>query len=185
MAALTWLVETWPSTTQRLQLPPGTCCQACRTVDPAGTTTSRRPSGQANSNGEAVACTLGNGWRPQPPPGTCCQACTTPPWLVRTATSRRPSALRATVGLPLAVMPGSSGVNDDQLLRQWQRQPCCRAPLRVTANSSARPSRLMPIAGWKLVRLWPVPVSVVSITDRKSTRLNSSHPSISYAVFCL
>src|SRR5690348_17757221 len=24
-----------------------------------------------------------------------------------------------------------------------------------------------------------------SITDRKSTRLNSSHPSISYAVFCL
>src|SRR5438876_10729821 len=26
-------------------------------------------------------------------------------------------------------------------------------------------------------RLWPV--------DRKSTRLNSSHPSISYAVFCL
>src|SRR5690348_18116065 len=26
---------------------------------------------------------------------------------------------------------------------------------------------------------------VASITDRKSTRLNSSHPSISYAVFCL
>src|SRR5690348_17738621 len=25
----------------------------------------------------------------------------------------------------------------------------------------------------------------VDITDRKSTRLNSSHPSISYAVFCL
>src|SRR5438876_3648079 len=26
---------------------------------------------------------------------------------------------------------------------------------------------------------------VASVTDRKSTRLNSSHPSISYAVFCL
>src|SRR5438876_8678432 len=26
---------------------------------------------------------------------------------------------------------------------------------------------------------------IVKITDRKSTRLNSSHPSISYAVFCL
>src|SRR5438876_1303808 len=26
---------------------------------------------------------------------------------------------------------------------------------------------------------------VISETDRKSTRLNSSHPSISYAVFCL
>src|SRR4051794_41627465 len=27
--------------------------------------------------------------------------------------------------------------------------------------------------------------SATSATDRKSTRLNSSHPSISYAVFCL
>src|SRR4051794_41698233 len=27
--------------------------------------------------------------------------------------------------------------------------------------------------------------AVASIPDRKSTRLNSSHPSISYAVFCL
>src|SRR5690348_17735653 len=27
--------------------------------------------------------------------------------------------------------------------------------------------------------------NVMSATDRKSTRLNSSHPSISYAVFCL
>src|SRR5438876_3380488 len=30
-----------------------------------------------------------------------------------------------------------------------------------------------------------VPVPVGSGRDRKSTRLNSSHPSISYAVFCL
>src|SRR5690348_17469590 len=29
--------------------------------------------------------------------------------------------------------------------------------------------------------IWPVLVEI----DRKSTRLNSSHPSISYAVFCL
>src|SRR5690348_18170397 len=28
-------------------------------------------------------------------------------------------------------------------------------------------------------------VSSVALEDRKSTRLNSSHPSISYAVFCL
>src|SRR5690348_17789640 len=27
--------------------------------------------------------------------------------------------------------------------------------------------------------------AILSCTDRKSTRLNSSHPSISYAVFCL
>src|SRR5690348_18002231 len=32
-------------------------------------------------------------------------------------------------------------------------------------------------------RRWPVAARIVA--DRKSTRLNSSHPSISYAVFCL
>src|SRR5690348_18505555 len=34
---------------------------------------------------------------------------------------------------------------------------------------------------------WPIQPSLVAvvISDRKSTRLNSSHPSISYAVFCL
>src|SRR2546430_3704661 len=31
----------------------------------------------------------------------------------------------------------------------------------------------------------PVHTLVVTITDRKSTRLNSSHSQISYAVFCL
>src|SRR5690625_7013531 len=30
-----------------------------------------------------------------------------------------------------------------------------------------------------------IPTNVISITDRKSTRLNSSHVAISYAVFCL
>src|SRR6266487_5678668 len=40
------------------------------------------------------------------------------------------------------------------------------------------------------LRLWPLPAShavrtLWSRVDRKSTRLNSSHPSISYAVFCL
>src|SRR5713226_531563 len=35
-------------------------------------------------------------------------------------------------------------------------------------------------SGW-LFGLWGIPVSL----DRQSTRLNSSHPSISYAVFCL
>src|SRR5690348_17437736 len=30
-----------------------------------------------------------------------------------------------------------------------------------------------------------IATSLISLEDRKSTRLNSSHPSISYAVFCL
>src|SRR5438876_5158730 len=41
---------------------------------------------------------------------------------------------------------------------------------------------------WKLLRsipaLGPIRVAVLMAIDRKSTRLNSSHPSISYAVFC-
>src|SRR3712207_8565899 len=35
--------------------------------------------------------------------------------------------------------------------------------------------------GWR----FPVPPQEVMATDRKSTRLNSSHANISYAVFCL
>src|SRR3712207_8071909 len=35
--------------------------------------------------------------------------------------------------------------------------------------------------GWKVL----VPTALVWILDRKSTRLNSSHANISYAVFCL
>src|SRR5690348_17471651 len=31
----------------------------------------------------------------------------------------------------------------------------------------------------------PCEIAALATTDRKSTRLNSSHPSISYAVFCL
>jgi len=33
--------------------------------------------------------------------------------------------------------------------------------------------------------LTPVPLKLVVDSDRKSTRLNSSHANISYAVFCL
>src|SRR5258708_18724485 len=32
---------------------------------------------------------------------------------------------------------------------------------------------------------WPQPVDDINLQDRKSTRLNSSHQIISYAVFCL
>src|SRR3712207_8089694 len=42
--------------------------------------------------------------------------------------------------------------------------------------------------GWGAARLLsdrPLVVRLVAATDRKSTRLNSSHANISYAVFCL
>src|SRR5258708_30849780 len=40
-----------------------------------------------------------------------------------------------------------------------------------------------PVFGYLLAKV--PPVRVTAITDRKSTRLNSSHQIISYAVFCL
>src|SRR5438876_2799746 len=40
-------------------------------------------------------------------------------------------------------------------------------------------------SGFSPARDWPQLVHCATDGDRKSTRLNSSHPSISYAVFCL
>src|SRR5207249_10869951 len=61
--------------------------------------------------------------------------------------------------------------------------PAARLPATAPwANSWARPARLAPTATrppYLNVSSSPPP------TDRKSTRLNSSHVSISYAVFCL
>src|SRR2546430_13632079 len=41
-----------------------------------------------------------------------------------------------------------------------------------------------PLRAWHCRPSWP-PVTAESRVDRKSTRLNSSHSQISYAVFCL
>src|SRR5689334_24755860 len=43
----------------------------------------------------------------------------------------------------------------------------------------------MPSAGWQHVKISRSRSSATASSDRKSTRLNSSHSSISYAVFCL
>src|SRR3712207_6989739 len=51
------------------------------------------------------------------------------------------------------------------------------------------PSRMIPTAGSTVSsfvsRPTPIIVDAFPIRDRKSTRLNSSHANISYAVFCL
>src|SRR3712207_7917607 len=54
--------------------------------------------------------------------------------------------------------------------------PMPRVPPVIKAT---RPSSLLP------ARVTLVASCVVAIRDRKSTRLNSSHANISYAVFCL
>src|SRR5205085_7821999 len=50
-----------------------------------------------------------------------------------------------------------------------------------------RYARFVPIPGVKFALLFALAATLLlaSCTDRKSTRLNSSHSQISYAVFCL
>src|SRR2546427_7615834 len=52
-----------------------------------------------------------------------------------------------------------------------------RAPVRVSELRRSMTARPAPFAGLRVV--------LVAALDRKSTRLNSSHSQISYAVFCL
>src|SRR5690348_18016238 len=49
------------------------------------------------------------------------------------------------------------------------------------------PAHILQVTADGLTKQWCYwsPIDINPIRDRKSTRLNSSHPSISYAVFCL
>src|SRR5699024_11309878 len=63
-------------------------------------------------------------------------------------------------------------------------------PVISVPPSRICPPRIRPLAGnrprtARAVVVLPEPDSPTRATDRKSTRLNSSHVSISYAVFCL
>src|SRR6267154_5678156 len=68
-------------------------------------------------------------------------------------------------------------------LREKLLRTACVSPPRIVSDSSARDGTrkwLLDVGGGNAVEAVFIPE-----TDRKSTRLNSSHPSISYAVFCL
>src|SRR5438067_4841232 len=54
-----------------------------------------------------------------------------------------------------------------------------------SAKWFAFPAAIMPGGGTAPVGSLPYVAAVLEVIDRKSTRLNSSHVSISYAVFCL
>src|SRR5256886_12947436 len=71
------------------------------------------------------------------------------------------------------------------LLSPSRRQSCIRKPVQTPSGSRAAPCR----ANWR-ARGDPQPPDCAGTgrspsQDRKSTRLNSSHSQISYAVFCL
>src|SRR5690348_17636732 len=63
----------------------------------------------------------------------------------------------------------------DPVLQQLEHASSGMAALDVSVNDCFRP----------VSKLWDRITRPEQILDRKSTRLNSSHPSISYAVFCL
>src|SRR5439155_14413345 len=71
-------------------------------------------------------------------------------------------------------------------LRVVQREPIYAEPSARFVSFAYTPlypillGLLAPVAG-----VGYVPARAVSVADRKSTRLNSSHVAISYAVFCL
>src|SRR5438128_6883836 len=58
-------------------------------------------------------------------------------------------------------------------------------PTRRSSDLLAKTGVLFCVDPWPDVRGQPNPCWQIWLSDRKSTRLNSSHGSISYAVFCL
>src|SRR5699024_12081003 len=62
--------------------------------------------------------------------------------------------------------------------------PCILSKSRNQQGNRILPKRMMPVF-FHLLSFCVKPILTRSLRDRKSTRLNSSHVSISYAVFCL
>src|SRR5207249_9867334 len=65
------------------------------------------------------------------------------------------------------------------------RQISIRPALLIQCPDEATSDRVAEAAGSKVTRLTSTMLELQDTKDRKSTRLNSSHVSISYAVFCL
>src|SRR5699024_12380588 len=87
----------------------------------------------------------------------------------------------------------SIGAGDNNLVITGGTESMSRAPYVVPKPERAYPAGNSQMAsttlGWRLVnpnmpKEWTVSLGEAT-EDRKSTRLNSSHVSISYAVFCL
>src|SRR3712207_7100360 len=76
------------------------------------------------------------------------------------------------------------------LFRSWRAQRPNRAGAAVGAAEHRRDARRADLVasgapGRRDLPLWTGDLLTLPVEDRKSTRLNSSHANISYAVFCL
>src|SRR5207249_6425400 len=79
----------------------------------------------------------------------------------------------------------ASTSDDDLMMPSPSRSHCTTAPAMKMLPSSAYSVRLPMRHATVVRRLCFDTIGLVPVLDRKSTRLNSSHVSISYAVFCL
>src|SRR4051794_10979916 len=93
-------------------------------------------------------------------------------FLVFFTPSGAPRAAALIYGAGLCALFGGSG-----LYHRWRWNPRWKTVLRRVDHSTI----FLFIAAWFTRRRT---VFQRGVQDRKSTRLNSSHPSISYAVFC-
>src|SRR3712207_7232329 len=69
--------------------------------------------------------------------------------------------------------PSGEGLSEDEREAAEEKAEEARSNTKVVGS------------GWTSVVVSKVPPSAATGEDRKSTRLNSSHANISYAVFCL
>src|SRR5690606_41739252 len=104
-------------------------------------------------------------------------------FLTRSALSTTPASLFSVYGDLRDLHSFPTRRSSDLLCRaDWTCLPCCSAPIPWPdpPNPKARPGGRSCVGGQSLS------LSAISNQrDRKSTRLNSSHVKISYAVFCL
>src|SRR5690625_6055050 len=85
---------------------------------------------------------------------------------------------------PVGVIGGITPFNFPMMV------PCWMFPMAIVTGNTfvMKPSERTPLLANRLAELLVeagLPEGVFNIVDRKSTRLNSSHVAISYAVFCL
>src|SRR2546427_6578544 len=100
--------------------------------------------------------------------------------MIKTSAGRKAAMLAAAISASVAGTAPVAAIAQDGF-PQPGRQLRIIVPFTAGGSSDVQARMLAD----RLSRLWGQPVVVENKPDRKSTRLNSSHSQISYAVFCL